>query len=254
MLKAKRYKAKGKSSFVLYIFLIILLGTLVYSGYNIVEWKLNNDKNKQIKEETSQYITIEKNEDATNEIQEKISVDFESLKQRNSDVVAWIKVNNTEIDYPVVKGKDNSYYLTHNIDKEYNKAGWIFIDYRNELNDKDLNTIIYGHNMKTNLMFGTLKNALDDNWNNKPENRYLTLITEQGTNKYEIFSIYEIEAEDYSIKTNFKNTEEYLMFLNKMQERSIKNFNVELTTEDRILTLSTCTNDRYHRLVVHAKK
>ena len=253
-MNAKRYKKNAKNSYILYLVLIIFIGLLIYSGYNIVEWKFNNDKNRQIKEETSQYVTIVQEETANNETQNKIRVDFIALKQRNPDVVAWIKINNTQIDYPVVQGKDNSYYLTHNMDKEYNKAGWIFLDYRNELNENDKNTVIYGHNMKTDLMFGTLKNVLTDEWNENIENRHITLITEQETQVYEVFSIYEIEEEEYSIKIDFKNAEEYLTFLNTIKQRSIKNFNVELTTENRILTLSTCTNDSYHRLVVHAKK
>lgn len=249
---AKRYKIKAKKSYIFLIIIAILIGLLVYSGYHIVEWKINGDKNKEIIKETSEYITV--NIEENNNIQEeKISVDFESLKIMNPDVVAWIKVNNTDIEFPVVKGKDNEYYLTHNLKKDYNKAGWIFMDYRNNLDGNDFNTIIYGHNMKNNLMFGTLKNVLDKQWYENEKNRYITFITEIANEKYEIFSIYEIEEEEYSIKTAFKNEQDYLKFLNALKGRSIKDFYVELSKDDRILTLSTCTNDRNHRLVVHAK-
>lgn len=252
MSRAKRYKKKDKRTHILLIIIIILIGVLAYSVYHIIEWKINGDQNKEIIEETAKYITV--NIEETEGVkEERISVDFNSLKAKNQDVVAWLRVNNTEIDFPVVKGKDNNYYLTHNLNKEYNKAGWIFMDYRNKLDGNDLNTIIYGHNMKNNLMFGTLMNALDKQWYENEENKYIVLITEELNAKYEIFSIYEIEEEEYSIKTDFRNEEEYLQFLKTMKDRSIENFNVELSKEDKVLTLSTCTYDRNHRLVVHAK-
>ena len=250
--KAKRYNKNERKSYVFLIILVGLIGILVYSGYHIVEWKINGDKNKQIIEETAEYVTVEiKENDGIQE--EQISVDFETLKSKNPDVVAWLKVNNTDIEFPVVRGTDNDYYLTHNLNKEYNKNGWIFMDYRNKLDGTDLNTIIYGHNMKNNLMFGTLKNVLEKQWYENDENRYITFITEKENVKYEIFSIYEIEEEEYSIQTYFKSEQEYVKFLNTLKDRSIMDFNVELSKDDRILTLSTCTNDRYHRLVVHAK-
>ena len=248
---AKRYKKKEKS-YIFLFFIVICIGIFIYSVYNIVEWKIDSDKNNEIKNQTTEFIKVYI-EDNDRTQKERIDVDFKSLKNKNPDVVAWLKVNGTDIDFPVVKGTNNDFYLTHNLNKEYNKAGWIFMDYKNKLDGSDLNTVIYGHNMKNNLMFGTLKNVLEKQWYENKENRFITFITENESAKYEIFSIYEIEEEEYSIKINFKNDEQYLKWLNELKNRSIENYNVDLSVNDRILTLSTCTNDRYHRLVVHAK-
>ena len=93
-----------------------------------------------------------------------ISVNFEDLKAQNKDTVAFIKVNGTNINYPVVQTTDNSFYLNHSFDKNYNSAGWVFLDYRNDINNLNDNTIIYAHSMLNNTMFGSLKNILNNNW------------------------------------------------------------------------------------------
>ena len=85
-----------------------------------------------------------------------LQVDFEGLKAQNPDVVAWIQIPALDISYPVVQGKDNSYYLHHMFDGKENKNGSIFIDYHNQPEFTDSNTIVYGHNMKNGSMFGTL--------------------------------------------------------------------------------------------------
>ena len=255
---AKRFKNKKKVRVKPYILMIttaVLLGMIIYSGYHIIAWLISNSKNEEIKEAVSQYITTDATvENSKNTQENNVKVDFKALKERNADTIAWLRVNNTEIDYPVVKGTDNEYYLTHNFDKEYNKAGWIFADYRDKFNFTDWNIVIYGHNMKSNLMFGTLKNVLNKEWYNNEENRYISLITENENGKYEIFSIYETEADDYSIKTDFKNDTEYSKFIETIKKKSIKDFGVKVSSQSGILTLSTCAEDSDHRIVVHAVK
>ena len=105
---------------------------------------------------------------------EKYSVDFRNLKDKNQDIVGWIKVKGTAIEYPVVKGADNSFYLTHSLDKSYNSAGWIFADYKNKLDGNDKNIVIYGHNRRDGTMFGSLQNVLKEEWYNNKENQYIT--------------------------------------------------------------------------------
>ena len=240
------------------IVVILLIGVLVFSTIKVILYIVDNKQNKKVEEEISNFVeyseeTInnEKQEDNTSN---KYNIDFTTLKGKNDDTVGFLKVNGTDIENIVVKGNDNSYYLKHNFNKEYNTAGWIFADYHNKLDGTDRNIIIYGHNMRNNTMFGTLHNVLNDKWKDVEENRYVTFITEQESYIYEVFSVYQIDAEDYYITTDFKNNEEFLKFANRLKSRSKYNFDVDIKENDSILTLSTCANNNKYRIVLHAKK
>lgn len=198
--------------------------------------------------EIKENVVINNEMDSNNE---EYKIDFAKLKQKNSDAIAWIKVNGTDIDFPVVKGTDNSYYLTHNFDKEKNKAGWIFADYRNKFDGTDKNIIIYGHNMKNGSMFASLKDVIKEEWYNNENNKYIALITENENCKYQVFSVYQIETEEYYLQTNISNFKE---FVEKIKGRSKKDFNVDIKETDSILTLSTCADNTKYRVVLHAVK
>lgn len=113
---------------------------------------------------------------------------------------------------------------------------------------------MYGHNRKDGSMFATLKNVLSSEWYNNEENRKIIFNTESENNIYEVFSVYKIENEDYYIKTEFKNEDEFEKFLEVVKKRSVKDFGVEVSSKDSILTLSTCDNNNKYRVVLHAKK
>lgn len=181
-----------------------------------------------------------------------INVDFTELKKINKSTVGWIQVNGTNINYPFVQTKDNDYYLTHSFDKSYNKAGWVFLDYRNKNSISDKNTIIYAHSRIDKTMFGSLKTILKDGWLNKKENYVIKLSTETENTLWQVFSVYHIpETSDY-IKTNFSNNEEFKNFAQMLINRSAHNFETTIDESDKILTLSTCYGDD-ERMVVHAK-
>lgn len=245
----KKSKKHGVKNVILTLLIIFFIAVIIFSGIQLIKWylgnKANNDIIKEIKE--SNIISYNENDENVSE------VDFEKLKNINSDAVGYIEVPNTYISYPVVQAKNNDYYLTYNFKKEYNSAGWIFMDYRNDLDGNDKNIIIYGHNRRDGSMFGSLKNILSPDWYNNETNKYVTLITEQGNMVYEVFSVYQIEREDYYIQTSFSDNTEYESFLETITNRSVKNFNVQLTADDTILTLSTCANDNEYRVVLHAK-
>ena len=252
---AKRYETKERQkrkfnirSLLMLVFIVLL----VFSGIKIIKWIFSNKQNDEVQCNLSQYVEIKEDENNTQDNGYKI--DFKALKEKNSDTIGWLKVNGTNIEYVVVKGTDNDYYLSHNFEKQNNSAGWIFADYRNKLDYTDYNTVIYGHNMKNDSMFGTLKNALKKEWYNNEENIQIVLVTENGTFNYEVFSVYEEKASDYPIQTGFSNDNEYLNFLNTIKDKSIKDFNVELSVEKGILTLSTCGNDNKNRVILHAIK
>lgn len=247
----KEKRKANKTKVIINIIQLIFMVVLIYSLIHIFLWYKSNKANKQVMQELSQTIEIVK-EDGEND--KKYKINFEELKNKNSDTVAWLKVENTNIEFPVVKSNDNSYYLTHNFNKKNNSAGWIFADYKNKLNGKDKNIVIYGHNMRDNSMFGSLKNVIKEKWYNNENNKYITLATENEYSIYEVFSVYQIEKEDYYIKTDFNSDKEFEEFLQKVKERSIKDFNIDISKENSILTLSTCANNNKYRVVLHAVK
>ena len=242
-------KRKLKKKYVVIlitIFTIICITLLIYSLMNIINWKKDVDDNKNIVEEIKENIIIDEEDDS-------INIDFKSLKEQNSDIIAYLKVNGTNIDYVVVKGNDNSYYLKHNFNKEYNIAGWIFADYHNKFDETDRNIVIFGHNTKDGSMLGTLKNVLDKSWQENKDNLEITLITGKRQYKYQVFSTYSITPEDYYINTIYNNDNEFNEFLNKVKSRSNYNYNIEVNSNDKVLTLSSCIGDGKKRVVLHAK-
>lgn len=246
--KNKRYK-KVILNIIIYMILIFVL---IYSGIKIFKWYKDKTNNNKIAEQIKSTVIVEdKNED---ENKEEYTVEFNKLKEQNNETVAWIKVNNTNVEYPVVRATNNSFYLNHSFDKSKNSAGWIFADYKNKFDNTDKNIVIYGHNMRDDSMFGSLKNILNSDWYNNEENTNIALYTENEKYIYKVFSIYKIESEDYYIKTEFSNDNEFEKFIKTLKKRSIKNFNIDISKEDSILTLSTCANNNKYRVVLHSKK
>lgn len=182
-----------------------------------------------------------------------IEVDFKDLLTKNKDTVGWLKVNNTNVNYSIVKTTDNEYYLKHDFNKRYNINGWIYADYRADFRYFGTNTIIYGHNLTNRTMFGSLVWTLKDSWYKDENNQFIKLSTPDSNTVWKIFSIYTIKPEIYYLKTYFESDDEHLAFLNTIKQRSIYDFKEELTTDNKILTLSTCTDDGTKRIVIHAK-
>ncbi len=253
-MKGKRYN-KEKSNFswkkiVVSFFFIMFSLALAFSAIMILKWLRENKESKEIINDISNTIFIDNNIDNV----EKYHVDFESLKETNPDTVAWIKVNGTDIEHPIVQTSNNSYYMNHSFDKKYNTAGWVFVDYSNKLDGSDKNLVVYAHNRKDGSLFGTLKNILTEDWQSNKDNLIIPFLTESEKSEYQVFSVYKIISEDYYITTNFKTNDEFEKFINTIKSRSIKNFETNVTPDDNILTLSTCADDNNYRVVLHAKK
>ena len=245
-------KKTNKKNIIFVIIYIILFCVLVYSGSKIYNWYRENNNNKQIAKRISNVVTVVQNDNF--EEKEKYKIDFDALEEQNDETVAWIKVNNTNVEYPIVKAENNSFYLDHSFDKSYNSAGWIFADYRNNFDGTDKNIVVYGHNRRDGSMFASLKDALSPDWYENDENMEILFDTKNENSTYKIFSIYQIEEEDYYIKTDFDDEIEFQNFIDTIAKRSVKDFEVEVTGEDSILTLSTCANNNKYRVVIHAKK
>lgn len=245
--KKKRGKIK---KIIILLILFILISIMIFTGIKIFNWLKENKESNDIIEDIQESVSINENNDNI----DKYNVDFESLKQKNSDTIAWIKVNGTDIEYPVVKTTNNDYYMTHSFDKSYNSVGWVFMDYKDKFDGTDKNMVIYAHNRRDGSMFGTLKNILTDEWQSNKGNYIIPFITENENVQYQVFSVYKIEKEDYYITTNFGTKNEFQKFINTIKSRSYKDFGIDVKNTDQILTLSTCANDNRYRVVLHAKK
>lgn len=268
----KKQVVKKRRRVKLWVWVVIattLLSTVFISIGKIILWQLDNNKSKDIKDEVDTIAEVDEIEDNENTelINEPtdqnsdywyyisfplINVDFSELKKKNSDTVAWINVNNTNINYPIVQTSDNDFYLDHSYDKSYNEAGWVFLDYRNDSSFSDKNTIIYAHSRLDKTMFGSLSKTLKPEWYENKDNHIIRISNEKENSLWQIFSVYVIETESYYITTNFNSDEEYLTFLETMKSRSRYDFNANLSASDRIITLSTCYDDD-RKTVVHAK-
>lgn len=179
------------------------------------------------------------------------STDLNALREVNPDVVGWIYIPLTKVNYPLMQGEDNTFYLEHTWDKKPNSYGSIFLECQNSPDLTDFNTIIYGHNMANGTMFGILSNFAYQwfyNWNH-----YVYIVTDAGTFRYEIFSSYSapVDSPTYGLSFNHMNTREE--FITMALENSQIQTGVTPAATDRIVTLSTCTGLGYeNRRVVHA--
>lgn len=179
-------------------------------------------------------------------------INFNELKLVNSDTKAWLIVDGTNINYPIVQTVDNDYYLMRNIYKKKTSHGWPFIDYRNAATMTDDNTIFYGHNLLNKTAFGSVSNLFTKEWLNNSSHKILVL-TESKIYTYEIFSIYYSDPNSYYLQTSFTSDSSRLSFYNNLKSKSSVSLNVEVGAKDKIITLSTCTEDNKGRKVVHAK-
>ena len=172
---------------------------------------------------------------------EKMSyeADYQTFKSQNSDVVGWISVPNTRIEYPVLRTTDNEYYLHYNALKEQSKSGAIFMDYRNTDFASAKHVIIYGHNMRNATMFHDLNSYKQkDFFENNP---VITLWMDGEKYEYEIFAAHVVLADINFIRTKFKSEEEFVDYFKEFKSYSKFQNNVEVEAGDQVLTLSTCT-------------
>ena len=267
----KKLKVKWKNLFILTVILISFI-TLIISSINIIKWLIDSSNTKDEVKKIEEIVKVEEVKDNENtEIIEQptdppkenpywdyikmnmINVNFNDLKIKNNDVKGWIQVYGTNINYPFVQTTNNDYYLNHSFNKNKNNAGWIFIDYRNNINSLDQNTIIYGHSRQDTTMFGSLKNILNNGWLNYSENHVIKLSTETENSLWQVFSVYHIPTTSDYLEINFSTSEEFQTFANTLINRSAHDFNTYISENDKILTLSTCYNNDTERVVLHAK-
>lgn len=193
------------------------------------------------------------NEDTTTYTPTYTNVNLNYYTKQNKETIGWIKIDNTKINYPILQHSDNTYYLNHDFYNKKTSIGWIYADYRNNFENFNNNTIIYGHNLIDQYMFGILPTFLDKNWLNNPSQHYIKISTNNSNSIWQIFSVYKIEPTTDYLQTNFYSFETYQDFIDTIINRSVHNLKLDVTPTDKILTLSTCDNTGRKRVVVHAK-
>ena len=185
-------------------------------------------------------------------LEELKKTDLSALREVNPDVVGWIRVPDTKIDYPVVQGEDNEYYLKHTWQNSENSVGSIFMDYRSSPALTDFNTLIYGHNMRGGSMFASLRSYSQQRY--YEEHPYVYLVADNGVFRFEVFSAYKAELDASAYGLSFQQRETREKFLADAAEKSDIETGIEPGVRDRILTLSTCSGAGYdNRWVVHAR-
>lgn len=185
-------------------------------------------------------------------IQTLADMDLEALRTVNPDVVGWILIPDTVINYPLMQGTDNDYYLKWTWDQKKNAAGSIFLEHLNSPDLTDFNTIVYGHNMNNGSMFaGIRKYRNQAYWEEHP---YVYIRSDQGVYRYEIFSSYLAKVESNTYGLQFSSEASRRQFLDHAIADSVIDTGVQPEPTDRVLTLSTCSGSGYStRWVVHAR-
>lgn len=235
------------------IIIAALLIVIVVSGYNL--WKIFSEYRRGTKEydETADAYVQDSGDDSSSggtaagdESVCPITVDFDSLRKENEDVVGWIYCADTQVNYPVLQGENNDQYLHHMINGEYNSSGSIFMDSGCKPDLSDINTIIYGHHMKNGSMFAMLHQYVDQSYYD--DHKVMWYLTPQHTYRLDVIAGYVGESKSvaYSNFTTQKELDSYLEFA-----RSASTFTPDAFPADikHIFILSTCAyeheNARY---------
>ena len=233
------------------VLLIVLLASLVFGVYSILKIKKEQNYSDVLKEELIELVDIPE------QIEEEPSfkIDFKELEIINSDIVGWIMIDGTQVNYPIVQGNDNSYYLNHSYDKKWNSLGSVFMDYQSSKDFSDLNTFIYGHHSKNGSMFGELYKYMNyDFYNEHPS---FEIYTPNGNYIVEIFSVYLDDANSDSYNQKFSSLENYVSYINLIKDKSNYKTNIEVSMNDKIITLYSCSHEanssKSDRYYIHGK-
>jgi sortase B len=251
-----------------------LIGVFIFSGYRYLTLSMAEQHNttimanaKKLYQPQKKAATTSSKTSQTAKVATQVATDrselyatqgeyrksFADLVAVNADITGWLTIADTTIDYPILQSQDNTYYLTHNYQKETFSAGSIFKDYRNTNEFTDQNTIIYGHSTLDQSMFGELSEYTDaDFYAQHPTFDYDTLLTSYTV---QVMAVYQTTTTDNYIQPNFATTASYAAFIAKTKQKSQYDTGVDVSTTDRLLTLSTCASayTTNKRLVVVGK-
>ena len=244
-----RRKKKGGSNIVSNIILVIAIVVFAVSAYKLYGiFSEYNKGDKEYQKIQDLVINTEKKDDTK---EEAFSVDFEKLLEMNSDVVGWIRFDEpSEINYPVVQGRDNEEYLKRTFEANTNKLGTLFVDVNNPGDFSGRNTFIYGHNMKNGSMFAQLLKYKDDSF--YKEHPFYIYTPDGKVRTYEIFSAGVVKDTSDSYIMDYADDAAFQTYIDYIKQQSAYPTSAEVTTASKIVSLSTCTNVRDdERFLVH---
>ena len=252
--RLEREKRKGKKKNIIRKIIVIILTTiLISSAIYIAKWLYDNYIISEPDKKNDQII-----EKATEEKKHGPKLNMEELRKINDQSAFLLDFKLFDIKKVVVKGNDNDFYLRHDFKKQYNFAGWIFLDYRNKISDDETNYIIYAHNMRDGkTMFSQLPKMLDKNFleDLKEEDKTIKIRNEKGEYEYKIFSVHQMKDEKTtSINLLPEDKKELQKLVDKVKDMSVYDFKVDTNNTNQIITLMTCGTTNNDRVMVHAIK
>jgi sortase B len=248
-----------KYSFLL-LPLVVLISVSIYSGSKLLSYYLESEREEAEVEKIQEIVKVTNKNEPQISYDEKIKMAFSELTDINDEFVGWIKIEGTQIDYPVLKAKDNSFYLDRNIYKEYNKYGSIFMDMNNIMEPRSSNLIMYGHHMKDGKMFGDLMKYVDEDFYR--EHKYIEFNTLSDIAKYEIISVFKTSVYgsmsnefSYYSYMDFGDEGEFISYLREIKRLGLYDIESDAKFGDSLITLSTCEYTLENgRLVIVARR
>ena len=260
--KKQKKENKARSNRIKFIILvIILIISMVVLVYKLIEHHSDSEADRNIREElTNIYDEIK---DEVPEVKEQTKIEkLEELQKINPDIIALIEIEGTNINYPVVQGKDNSYYMTHNYKKEKSADGALFLDKAYDWEKPSTNLLIYGHNnIGSKEMFVELVKYKKEAF--YKEHKIINFTTNKEEAKFEIISVFlsrvyyqnEKNVFRYYYFVDAKNKKEFNSFVDSAKKASIYKINATAEYGDQLMTLSTCEySQKNGRLAVVARK
>ncbi len=250
-MKNRRTKQK-KVKPLLIIIVVILVAIIAFCLYKIVPYYLNNAKSKQTYQEISEEYTKTTNKKGKKTWYNVIDPDLKRLQKKYPDVIAWLHFDNQKdhpISYPIMYSGDDAAYLRHDINKVYSIAGSIFLEGRNNPDFSDPSSIVYGHLMNNDTMFGSLKKYKEDG--HYKNNQYFTIFLADKAMHYHVFSYFVTNNTGDVYQIGFAPDDQFGEYLDMLTKNSMIDTEIKPTIDDKIVILSTC--NRFHsreRLVV----
>ena len=265
---AKHRKAKkgGGLGPVRWVLFAICICVFCFSGYKLYDKYKMYKENKEAYAEINEVViqpasynipNIEQEGESTGPLPQRLAnpipeIDFAVLADMDKNAFGWLYIPDTVMNYPVVRGKDNDYYLNHALGGKWNNGGCPFVDYRNKDGFEDYNTVIYGHHLRNGMMFACLDDYAKQEFYDAHPVVYFT--TESGKYILRIFAAYTTHSTSDAYNRSFKNEEAFMNWVDKALEQSKIKTDVEITAQDKVLTLSTCAyNFSGARFVVHCR-
>jgi len=189
--------------------------------------------------QTSNQVQIVETQEVTKPAEYHSPIDFKELTTINPDVKAWLLSAGTVIDYPVARGEDNEYYLSHLFNREKNKLGCLFIDYRNAGDFTDKNTVVYGHHMRSGAMFAGLTSYRDQSYYDLFPT--MTIYTPERQGTIEFFAGVIENGNKEFVRFQFDDESDFLSYVDSLKANSVFRSDVEVKPDDLLVTLCTCS-------------